>query len=69
MPLFSSNICTPLPGREMQQRGAVVVPDVDEQGETPAKLRQQRVSGMDISSCFLTASPDLMREVTGRDWD
>jgi hypothetical protein len=69
MPLFSSNICTPLPGCEMQRRGAVVVPDVDELGETPAKLRQQRVSGTDISSCFLTASPDLMRKVTGRDWD
>jgi hypothetical protein len=39
----------PLPGREMQRRGAVVVPDVDEPGETPAKLRQQRVSGTDIS--------------------
>jgi len=38
MPLFSSNICTPLPGREMQQRGAVVVLDVDELGEIPAKL-------------------------------
>lgn len=35
-----------LPGREMQRRRAVVVPDVDKPGVTPAMLPQQQVSDM-----------------------